>query len=51
MTITSAPPVAVAENRLLAALSPPDYDRLVGQSAVVSFDLRDIVYQPNGPID
>ena len=40
----------LGENRLLAALPRKEYDRLHPHLERVSLRLRDILYEPNGPI-
>ena len=40
----------LGENRLLAALPRKEYDRLRPHLEKVSLPLRDILYEPNGPI-
>jgi CRP-like cAMP-binding protein len=39
------------ENRLLAALPKPDFDRLVARMEDVSLAVPDVLYRANGPID
>lgn len=38
------------ENRLLAALPKPDFDRLTAKMEDVSFAVKDVLYRANGPI-
>lgn len=44
-----APPLP--ENRLLAALPPPDLARLTGRMTDVTLASKDLLYRPGGPID
>ena len=50
MSLTSRPNVPV-ENRLLAALPPEDYQRLLPQLQQVSFSLGEVVYEFGGHLD
>ena len=47
----SSRPNAPAENRLLAALPPEDYERLLPQLQQVSFSLGQVVYEFGGKLD
>src|SRR3981189_450728 len=38
-------------NRILAALPPPDRERLVGSIGLVSLESTHVLFQPGGPID
>lgn len=40
-----------SENRLLAALPPPEYARLTARMSDATFGYRDVVYRAGGPID
>src|SRR6185369_5640983 len=44
-------PATPSENRLLAALSLDEYQRLLPQLANVSFDLGEVVYEFGGQLD
>jgi CRP-like cAMP-binding protein len=46
-----ARPTEPVENRLLAALSRDEYDRLVPQLRPVSFDLGEVIYEFGGHLD
>jgi CRP-like cAMP-binding protein len=48
---TFAPPTEPVENRLLAALSRDEYDRVAPQLRPVSFDLGEVVYEFGGHLD
>jgi CRP-like cAMP-binding protein len=50
MSLTSRPNSPV-ENRLLAALPPEDYERLLPQLQQVSFSLGEVVYEFGGHLD
>jgi CRP-like cAMP-binding protein len=39
------------ENRLLSALPPDDFARLTARMTDVTFDRKDLLYRPGGPID
>ncbi len=39
------------ENRLLAALPPPDFTRLTARMTEVTFDLKDVAYRAGGPME
>src|SRR6266850_7304243 len=38
-------------NRLLAALPPREYKRLAPHIELVSLDAKQVLYQPNGPVE
>jgi CRP-like cAMP-binding protein len=48
---TLTQPIEPVENRLLAALSRDEYDRLLPQLQQVSFDLGEVVYEFGGHLD
>ena len=48
---TRTQPIVSIENRLLAALPPDEYDRLLPQLQQVSFDLGEVVYEFGGHLD
>ena len=50
MSVTSRPK-APSENRLLAALPRPEYERLLPQLQPVSFSLGEVVYEFGGQLD
>ena len=47
----SPPPSVLGENRLLAALPPEEYERLLPQLQEVSFKLGEVVYEFGGHLD
>src|SRR5947207_13696088 len=43
-------PPSRAENRILAAMPPDEYDRFAARIDDVTLDQGEVVYRPNGPI-
>jgi CRP-like cAMP-binding protein len=48
---TAKPPPAPSANRLLAALPPAEYRRLLPRLEAVGLPFRQVLYPPGGPID